>query len=41
MHRNLFDHVNIDPAHINLPDGTNMDAEAECKMCIRDRHLRI
>ena len=26
MHRNLFDHVNIDPAHINLPDGTNMDA---------------
>ena len=31
MHRNLFDHVNIDPAHTNLPDGTNMDAEAECK----------
>ena len=31
MHRNLFDHVNIDPAHINLPDGTNMDAEVECK----------
>ena len=31
MHHNLFDHVNIDPAHINLPDGTNMDAEAECK----------
>ena len=31
MHRNLFDHVNIDPAHINLPDGTNMAAEAECK----------
>ena len=30
MHRNLFDQVNIDPAHINLPDGTNMDAEAEC-----------
>ena len=30
MHRNLFDHVNIDPAAINLPDGTNMDAEAEC-----------
>ena len=29
MHRNLFDHVNIDPAHINLPDGTNLDAEAE------------
>ena len=31
MRTNLFDHVNIDPAHINLPDGTNMDAEAECK----------
>ena len=31
MHDHFFDHVNIDPAHINLPDGTNMDAEAECK----------
>ena len=31
MHRNLFDHVNIAPAHINLPDVTNLDAEAECK----------
>ena len=30
MRTNLFDHVNIDPARINLPDGTNMDAEAEC-----------
>ncbi|MGN0995376.1 MAG: glucosamine-6-phosphate deaminase [Candidatus Ventricola sp.] len=30
MHANLFDHVNIDPGRINLPDGTNMDAEAEC-----------
>ena len=30
MHRNLFDHVNMDPAKINLPDGTNMDAAAEC-----------
>ena len=26
MHRNLFDKVNIDPAKINLPDGTNPDA---------------
>ena len=26
MHRNLFDHVNIRPEAINLPDGTNMDA---------------
>ena len=30
MHRNLFDHVNIRPEAINLPDGTNMDADAEC-----------
>ena len=30
MHRNLFDHVNIDPAHTNLPDGTNPDAEDAC-----------
>ena len=30
MHRNLFDHVNIKPENINLPDGRNMDAEAEC-----------
>ena len=31
MHRNLFDHVNIPKDRINLPDGTNMDADAECK----------
>ena len=31
MHDNFFDHVNIDPARINLPDGTNLDAAAECK----------
>ncbi len=30
MHRNLFDHVNIRPEAINLPDGTNLDAAAEC-----------
>ena len=30
MHRNLFDHVNIPAERINLPDGTNMDAQAEC-----------
>lgn len=30
MHRNLFDLVNVRPEAINLPDGTNMDAEAEC-----------
>ena len=31
MHRNLFDHVNIPADRINLPDGTNMDATAECR----------
>ena len=30
MHRNLFDYVNMNPNHINLPDGMNMDADAEC-----------
>ena len=30
MHRNLFDHVNIRPEAINLPNGTNMDADAAC-----------
>ena len=30
MHANLFDHVNIDPKRIHLPDGTNLDADAEC-----------
>ena len=30
MHSHFFDHVNIDPAHINLPDGTELDEEREC-----------
>lgn len=30
MHHNFFDHINIDPKNTNLPDGTNLDAEAEC-----------
>lgn len=30
MHENFFDHVNLDPAKVNLPDGTNMDIDAEC-----------
>ena len=30
MHRHLFDHININPARINLPDGTNPDADAAC-----------
>ena len=30
MRTNLFDHVNIDQANCNIPDGTNPDAKAEC-----------
>ena len=30
MHKNLFDHVNIRPEAIHLPDGTNLDTAAEC-----------
>ena len=30
MRTNLFDHVNIDQANCNIPDGMNPDAEAEC-----------
>jgi len=30
MHDNLFDHVNIDPAHTHLPNGMAEDADAEC-----------
>lgn len=30
MNHNLFDHVDIDKANTNLPDGTNPDAAAEC-----------
>ncbi|MCI8538572.1 MAG: glucosamine-6-phosphate deaminase [Oscillospiraceae bacterium] len=29
MRDNLFDHINIDKANTNIPDGTNPDAEAE------------
>lgn len=31
MRTNLFDHVNIDPANTNIPDGMNPDGQAECK----------
>ena len=31
MHENFFDHINIAPDRINLPDGTNLDAEEECR----------
>jgi glucosamine-6-phosphate deaminase len=30
MRTNLFDHVNINQANCNIPDGTNPDAKAEC-----------
>ncbi len=30
MHHNFFDHINIRPENINLPNGKNPDAEAEC-----------
>ncbi len=30
MRENLFDHVNIDQANCNIPNGMNADAEAEC-----------
>ncbi len=30
MRHNLFDHINIDQANTNIPDGTKEDAEAEC-----------
>lgn len=30
MRHNLFDHVNIDLANTNIPNGANSDAEAEC-----------
>ena len=30
MRTNLFDHVNIDQANCNIPNGMNPDADAEC-----------
>lgn len=30
MHKNLFDHVNIDPSNTHIPDGTCEDSEMEC-----------
>ena len=30
MHQNFFDHINIDPANTNLPNGLESDAEKEC-----------
>lgn len=31
MHDNLFNHVNINPENTNVPNGTELDAEKECK----------
>lgn len=31
MHHNFFDHVNISPERIHLPDGANLDAQAVCE----------
>lgn len=31
MHENLFDHVNVDPKNIHIPDGTATDIESYCK----------
>ena len=31
MHEHLFDRVNINPANTNVPDGTEPDAEKECR----------
>lgn len=30
MHHNFFDHINIDPSHIFLPDGMQTDSVLEC-----------
>lgn len=31
MHRELFDHVSIDPANVHIPDGRAADLRAECR----------
>jgi len=30
MHNNLFDHINIDPVNVNIPNGKESDAAKEC-----------
>lgn len=30
MHHNFFDHINIKPENVNLPDGTQPDGDKEC-----------
>jgi glucosamine-6-phosphate deaminase len=36
MKRNLFDHVDLDPAHAHIPDGMAADVTAECERYERD-----
>jgi len=31
MHKNLFDHINVQGDHVHLPNGSAPDAEEECK----------
>jgi glucosamine-6-phosphate deaminase len=31
MHAELFDHVSLDPAHVDMPDGRAPDLAAECR----------
>ena len=31
MHKNLFNHINIDNKNINIPNGMSVDIEKECK----------
>ncbi len=31
MHRNFFDHIDIDPANTHIPDGNAEDVEEECR----------
>lgn len=30
MHKHFFDHVNVKPQNVHVPDGTNMNVEEEC-----------
>lgn len=30
MHKHFFDHVNVRPQNVHVPDGTNMNVEEEC-----------
>ena len=32
MFENLFNHINVDPANVHLPDGAAADVDLECRM---------